>query len=121
MKKRTELFLLLFFLGTGALMMVLRKLINPEIPTPISLAIGVMLLGYGLVLSILEYRNHVGVSYAYGENWNGGGFINSGVILGVSMFFFSGNIRFGWLLFLLFSVVFFAKWKILSQGKAEGR
>lgn len=114
-RNKSNGYFLLFFFVTGIVMMVLRNLINPVIPTPISFGIGAVILGYGLILSILEIKHQVSASYAYAENWNGGGFINSGVILGISIFFFAADFKIGLLLFVLLNVMLLVKWKVKSS------
>lgn len=115
-RSRDEL-LVVFFFVTGALMILLRKLLDPSIPTIISLVVGCTILGVGVILTVLECRHHLGVSYAYAENWNGGGFINSGVILGISVFFFSGEVKLGVVMFVLINIALLLKWKVLSGAK----
>ncbi len=81
----------LYSMIIGIACVLLRMLMSPEIPNAISLSVCMAFTVLALILSAVEVKSHFGFFYSFAENWNGGGIINSGFLMGLGAFFFSAN------------------------------
>jgi hypothetical protein len=79
---------IIYILILSIIGLAVRHFYQVPIPDRVSAWIGVVLCIAGLIVLIIESRD-TGASYFYShaDNWNGGGIINSGLILGISVFF----------------------------------
>ena len=88
---RLDVRMSLYSIAVGVACVLLRMLISPEIPSTIALSVCMAFTVLSLILSVVEGKNNFGFFYSFAENWNGGGIINSGFLMGVGAFFFSSN------------------------------
>lgn len=88
---KLDLRMSLYAMAIGVVCVLLRMLMSPEIPSNISISICMLFTIIALILSAVEIKNNFKFFYSYAENWNGGGIINSGFLMGVGAFFFSSN------------------------------
>lgn len=83
-----------YTLGTSLLFGFLRTFFHPTLPDGIGLTVGFILFVVSMVISGVEIKKDLDMFYAYAENWNGGFFNNSALILGISNFFFAKDYAF---------------------------
>lgn len=83
-----------YTLGVSLLFGFLREYFHPDLPDSIGLTVGFILFLASMVIAGMELKKNLGMFYAYAENWNGGFFNNSALILGVSNFFFASRYAF---------------------------
>ncbi|KXB67023.1 hypothetical protein [Aedoeadaptatus coxii] len=83
-----------YTLGVSLLFGFLREYFHPALPDTIGLTVGFILFLASMVIAGMEIKKNLGMFYAYAENWNGGFFNNSALILGVSNFFFTSRYAF---------------------------
>lgn len=76
--------------------LAVRYFYSVNIADNVSLGIGVILCICGLVVLFIESRDtESSYFYSYAKNWNGWGLINSGLILGISVFFMGITLKIG--------------------------
>ena len=79
---------IIYILILSIIGLAVRHFYQVPIPDRVSAWIGVVLCIAGLIVLIIESRDTgAPYFYSYADNWNGGGIINSGLILGISVFF----------------------------------
>lgn len=83
-----------YTLGASLLFGFLRTLFHPTLPDAIGLTVGFVLFVASMVISGVEIKRDLEMFYAYAENWNGGFFNNSALILGISNFLFAKDYPF---------------------------
>ncbi|VEJ35915.1 Uncharacterised protein [Aedoeadaptatus ivorii] len=113
----------LMFAIVGPACIILRALLGVggmEVKqTPILVGAGAILAIIGFLLYIYEKKHIDEFAYAYAENWNGGGFINSAFILGISVFFFAMTWIKGIAILVLFGVVYRILMAIIRGKQGE--
>lgn len=79
---------IIYILILSIIGLAVRHFYQVPIPDRVSAWIGVVLCIAGLIVLIIESRDSgAPYFYSYADNWNGGAIINSGLILGISVFF----------------------------------
>ncbi len=113
--KKADIIMSLYSIFIGIICIFSRKLISPEIPQNISIFIGAIFIVVAFLLSFMEIKSKLDFSYSFAENWNGGGIINSGFILGLGMFFFSSNVMNGFILLIVFNLIFLIERSLINR------
>ncbi|MDD7363299.1 MAG: hypothetical protein SPI65_07465 [Peptoniphilus sp.] len=119
--KKAQLKMGVYAFVIGLACALLRWLIKPEIPHAVDTTVGVILLLIACVLTVVEVRKNFDFFYASAENWNGGGIVNSGALLGISNFFFSGGNMNGILSALLLAILLTVIRLFAGQSMAQKR
>lgn len=89
----------------SCLLAILKTVLTPSIPTDISFGIAIIFILAGIVLSFWEIKDNNSFFYGFSENWNGLGIINSGFIMGISIYFLSPQLIHG-IMYAFFLAIF---------------
>jgi hypothetical protein len=74
--------------------LAVRHFYSFSIPDRVSIAIGAILCIAGLIVLIIESKDsRASYFYSHADNWNGWGIMNSGLILGISVFFIAVTVK----------------------------
>lgn len=74
---------------------IVRHFYSIHIPDNVSLGVGAILCVAGIIVLLIESKDTKGsYFYSHADNWNGWGIFNSGLILGISVFFIAINLKF---------------------------
>ncbi|WP_409336059.1 hypothetical protein [Eubacterium sp. F2] len=85
---------------------IVRHFYSIHIPDNVSLGIGAILCVAGIIVLLIESKDTKGsYFYSHADNWNGGGILNSGLILGISVFFIAVTVKTAILYILAICVV----------------
>ncbi len=90
----------------GLICIFFRKLISPEIPQNIALFVGIIITIIALILSFMEIKWKLDFFYSFAENWNGGGIVNSGFLIGLGTFFFASSLEQGIIWLIIINIIF---------------
>ncbi|MGN1383659.1 MAG: hypothetical protein ACI4W2_12675 [Eubacterium sp.] len=82
------LYNIIYILVLSVIGLAVRHFYSINIPDRVSIGIGAILCIAGLIVLIIESKDtKASYFYSHADNWNGWGIMNSGLILGISVFF----------------------------------
>lgn len=97
---------IIYILILSIIGLAVRHFSSVSIPDRVSIAIGAILCIAGLIVLIIESKDsRASYFYSYADNWNGGAIVNSGLILGISVFFIAVTVKTAILYILAICVV----------------
>ena len=83
---------LLFFLACSIAALLIRLAVpQTHAPAIVFISIGIFFFLFGLLWLAVEKYQDLPLFYAWGQNWNGGGIVNSGIFLAIGLFFISAG------------------------------
>ncbi len=113
--KKSDILMSIYSIFIGIICILFRKLISPEIPQNIATFVGSIFVIIAFLLSFMEIKSKLEFFYSFAENWNGGGIINSGFLLGLGMFFFSSNVMNSIILLIIFNIIFIIERSLIKK------
>lgn len=85
---------IIYILILSIIGLAVRHFYSFSIPDRVSIAIGAILCIAGLIVLIIESKDsRASYFYSHADNWNGWGIMNSGLILGISVFFIAVTVK----------------------------
>lgn len=118
-RKKVDWNMMLFFLIISAIAFIIRRItVNGLLeiqPILNYAAIAIAAVGFGICA--MEKYFDMPLFYAWAENWNGGGITNSGLILGVSMFFMGYKTKAAAIWLIVLAVIMTAERYLIASAR----
>ena len=104
--KKSDILMSIYSIFIGIICILFRKLISPEIPQNIATFVGSIFVIIAFLLSFMEIKSKLEFFYSFAENWNGGGIVNSGFLIGLGTFFFASSLEQGIIWLIIINIIF---------------